>query len=314
METTMLKKLFTAPVLAVLIPLSLVTFERSSGRAPGLNVPPVLQTCPAQWTCSPVASGVVWMKRTYTSSPYGDQVVNVLDIDPARTTLHALMAAPAGQYETVLSMGNRTKALAGVNGGYFCNYQDCNSASANGHDDICSAGGSTTGSNHAPCPPFLPRSLLQINGNTFSTNCAMRTSFGITTSGSPMIKQISASQGWSDVTDAIGAGPNLVSSGTKFVTTEGFDWYQQQAPRTAAALSASGHLLLVTVDGRYAGANGMTLDVLANFLLGELQAVSAMNFDGGGSTTMFVTGQGVVNKPSSGCNRSVYNGLFVFAK
>jgi exopolysaccharide biosynthesis protein len=129
-----------------------------------------------------------------------------------------------------------------------------------------------------------------------------------------MIKQVAPYQGWPEVRDAIGAGPNLVTNGVKNITIEGFDWYQQKAPRTAVALNQAGHVLLVTVDGRYSGADGMTLDVLAGFLINELQAASGMNFDGGGSTTMYVSKQGIVNKPSGGCDRSLYNGLFAYPK
>lgn len=144
------------------------------------------------------------MKRSYRPpSQYGNQVINVLDVDPTQVALRAVMAGPAGQYETVFSMGTRTKALAGVNGGFFCNYQDC-SGGGIGSDDIFTAGGTSTGSAHAPCPPFLPRSMLQINGHTLSTNCAQRTSFGIPASGTPMIKQVPANQGWPDAIDAIG--------------------------------------------------------------------------------------------------------------
>lgn len=274
------------------------------------SIPLANQNCPAQWTCTPVSNGVVWMSRQYAYSNYGHQVVNVLDVDPAQATLRAVMASPAGQYETIPSMGTRTNALAGVNAGFACNYQDC--TGAKGLDDLCSAG---SGSSHAPCSqPFLPRSLLQINSYAFSTNCALRTALGIPISGTPIIKQVAPYQGWPEVRDAIGGGPNLVTNGVKNITTEGFDWYQQQAPRTAVALNQTGHLLLVTVDGRYSGADGMTIDVLASFLINELQAASGMNFDGGGSTTMYVTKRGVVNRPSGGCDRSLYNGLFVYPK
>jgi exopolysaccharide biosynthesis protein len=39
-----------------------------------------------------------------------------------------------------------------------------------------------------------------------------------------------------------------------------------------------------------------------------------MNFDGGGSTTLYVKGQGVANVPSNSGEqqRAVYDGIFVF--
>ena len=57
-------------------------------------------------------------------------------------------------------------------------------------------------------------------------------------------------------------------------------------PRTAAGVTADGHLLVVTVDGRQPGfSEGLYLDELAALLLEE-GAVDAVNLDGGGSTTL----------------------------
>jgi hypothetical protein len=68
-------------------------------------------------------------------------------------------------------------------------------------------------------------------------------------------------------------------------------------PRTAVGFSRdSSTLLLLTVDGRSENSGGMTLVELAN-VMRELGAWQAMNFDGGGSTTMVIDGK-VVNHPS----------------
>ncbi len=82
-------------------------------------------------------------------------------------------------------------------------------------------------------------------------------------------------------------------------------------PRTAIAWNGSRHWL-VTVDGRQAGRSvGMSFAELADFLI-DLGARGAMNLDGGGSTTMWVGGQGVVNRPSdSSGERAVGASLLV---
>lgn len=68
-------------------------------------------------------------------------------------------------------------------------------------------------------------------------------------------------------------------------------------PRTGAGISRDGNTLyLLTVDGRRESDGGMSLIELAHFMIG-LGAHDAMNFDGGGSTTMVIEGQ-VVNRPS----------------
>ena len=72
---------------------------------------------------------------------------------------------------------------------------------------------------------------------------------------------------------------------------------EMRHPRTAVGFSRdSSTLFLLTVDGRSENSGGMTLIELA-MVMRELGAWQAMNFDGGGSTTMIVEGK-VVNQPS----------------
>ncbi|MES2518374.1 MAG: phosphodiester glycosidase family protein [Bacteroidota bacterium] len=69
-------------------------------------------------------------------------------------------------------------------------------------------------------------------------------------------------------------------------------------PRTCACVTNDNDLLLITVDGRNAVAQGMSLHELT-FLTKMLGCKDAVNLDGGGSTTMYIKGQdeGVVNYP-----------------
>lgn len=70
-------------------------------------------------------------------------------------------------------------------------------------------------------------------------------------------------------------------------------------PRTCACVTIEDDLLLITVDGRNAMAQGMSLYELM-YLSRMLGCKDAINLDGGGSTTMYVKGQpfdGVVNFP-----------------
>lgn len=84
-------------------------------------------------------------------------------------------------------------------------------------------------------------------------------------------------------------------------------------PRTALGLSQDKKkLILAVVDGRQTSSVGMTCAELAN-LMENLGAYDAVNFDGGGSTTMWLQGAGVVNHPSDGSERVVGNHLAVFA-
>jgi exopolysaccharide biosynthesis protein len=86
---------------------------------------------------------------------------------------------------------------------------------------------------------------------------------------------------------------------------------ESRHPRTAIGFSRdSSTLFVLTVDGRSENSGGMTLVELAG-VMRELGAWQAMNFDGGGSTTMVVKGK-VVNHPSDKeGERAVGNALLV---
>lgn len=119
-----------------------------------------------------------------------------------------------------------------------------------------------------------------------------------------------------DVRHALGGGPRLLRAGQIDINAEEekfqADITQGRAPRTALGITASGELLLVTVNGRQNNISiGMTLLELAE-LLQDLGAVDAMNLDGGGSSTMVVRDV-VLNAPSDGKPRPVSNALLVWA-
>jgi len=74
-------------------------------------------------------------------------------------------------------------------------------------------------------------------------------------------------------------------------------------PRTAIGIDAEGYLYLVVVDGRSDDSIGMTLAELQAYLAG-FDLVSAINLDGGGSSTLVLEGA-VMNTPSGGEERAV---------
>jgi hypothetical protein len=117
----------------------------------------------------------------------------------------------------------------------------------------------------------------------------------------------------------IGGWPRILRDGENVAgesaTVEGTLSRNAEArhPRTAVGFARdSSTLFLLTVDGRSENSGGMTLVELAS-VLRELGAWQAMNFDGGGSTTMVVEGK-VVNRPSDKeGERAVGNALLVVA-
>ena len=91
------------------------------------------------------------------------------------------------------------------------------------------------------------------------------------------------------------------------------------APRTQVGFSADGKkMFMLTVDGRQpAFADGVGVSEMARMMV-ELGAYTALHLDGGGSSTMVAREPGsatvqVENTPSDGGERSVPNGLAIFA-
>lgn len=110
-------------------------------------------------------------------------------------------------------------------------------------------------------------------------------------------------------TDIVNGGPVLVRGGRPYVdaNAEGFvqpdipafyyGFGVQRNPRTMAGVTAAGHLLLVTVDGRQpAYSIGLSFPEEAAVMT-ALGSKDALNLDGGGSTTMAIRGH-LLGRPS----------------
>ena len=121
---------------------------------------------------------------------------------------------------------------------------------------------------------------------------------------------IAAADAW--MQQLVSGRRRLVDEGVP-MESDGSELCDDRHPRTAAGMSRDGRTLyLAVVDGRTTVSVGMTCPELGT-LMAELGAWSAINLDGGGSTTMWVGGEGVVNSPSDGAQRVVANHLGIMA-
>lgn len=68
-------------------------------------------------------------------------------------------------------------------------------------------------------------------------------------------------------------------------------------PRTCVGIKPNGDVIMLVADGRNENAAGMNIFELAK-IMRWLGCESAINFDGGGSSTLFVKKKGVINYPS----------------
>ena len=108
---------------------------------------------------------------------------------------------------------------------------------------------------------------------------------------------------------AIGGGPALVRNG-KLMEWSGF--IKLRHPRSAIGWNKK-HIFLVEVDGRQSNISiGMTFPELAGYMA-KLGCEQAMNFDGGGSATLWALGA-IRNSPSEGDERPAPNALVLVKK
>ena len=107
--------------------------------------------------------------------------------------------------------------------------------------------------------------------------------------------------------------PWMLDAGTVKTYTSSSSLCYYRNPRTAVGMSKDKTtLIMAVVDGRSSASLGMTCAELGTLMKG-LGAYDALNFDGGGSSTMYTQGAGVVNTPSDGVERVVGNHLALFA-
>ena len=116
-----------------------------------------------------------------------------------------------------------------------------------------------------------------------------------------------------NVTQMAGGQPVILKDGV-VLDTEGYlDHLVANNPRTAVGYNDKNELVMLVVDGRSATSDGCVSKELAD-IMKNVGCSDALNFDGGGSSTMYCGPKlGIINNPSDGSPRAVTNGLFLVA-
>ena len=128
---------------------------------------------------------------------------------------------------------------------------------------------------------------------------------------------------WQQVQHGIGGNLRLLRNGkvepelVAFGTSSGRTAYEHRNGASRHPRSALGFnddkLFLIAIDGRQGGYSmGMTLYDMGKFF-SELGIKHAINFDGGSSSTLWALGK-VVNSPSNGYERRIFNVAMIRAK
>jgi len=140
--------------------------------------------------------------------------------------------------------------------------------------------------------------------------------FAILKDGTAMIGGPSDYAAYQDqIQEAVGGSVYLVKDG-KAVVTSAADYYNSRHSRTCVGITAEGKVVMMVLDGRQEPFSaGGSAEELAQIML-DAGCVTAINLDGGGSTTFVAKQEGsntltVVNRPSDGYERSVSSSLMV---
>ena len=116
-----------------------------------------------------------------------------------------------------------------------------------------------------------------------------------------------------DITQMAGGQPVILKNGEILNTEGALDHLVANNPRTAVGYNDKGQLVMLVVDGRSSISAGCISKELAG-IMKYVGCTEAMNFDGGGSSTIYAGPKlGVLNNTSDGHERAVTNGLYLVA-
>lgn len=226
------------------------------------------------------------VRKLYRTSASPNRQIHALEINLDQPGVSLRATASTERRRTVTSFANLVNAQLAVNGDFFsyADYSTSGLSAGNGAKWAGSADGT--------------------NNTTFAFSSNRREL-------SAKSQTVAFDSSW--MQGVVSGRPDLLRNGNISSSQHGTDFCTTRHPRTALGMSQDNKkLYLVVVDGRTSASVGMTCAELATLLQG-LGAHNAANLDGGGSSAMFVRGQGIVNRPSDGNERVVANHLAVFA-
>lgn len=202
--------------------------------------------------------------------------------DPKRVKV-AYTSSMYKKGETTSEMAIQNNAVAAINGGAFID----TSSSSN-----------WTGNGGTPTGVIISGGKLifsDLKSNDTKTECMAITKEGKMLAGKYSINELKAL----DVQEAVSFKPTLIKDGMP-TPLEGSDGARGIAPRTAIGQRADGSIVMMVIDGRdLVGGLGCTMTELQSLMLTKGECVTAINLDGGKSSTMYLNGQ-VINDVSNG--------------
>jgi exopolysaccharide biosynthesis protein len=232
----------------------------------------------AQWKVQQIAKGITLKQYHFTNKTLftSNQHISILDVTLKRKNSIALgyehkLLKPTSEF------GKTAHAIAAINGTFF-------DVKNGGSVDYLKVSDSVISTNR----------LWANNTRARHQQAAL-----VIRKGKLRIVKWDGSEDWEtklDAKDIMLSGPLLLyQQQVEPLDTGAFNHVRH--PRSAIAVLGKKHVLLITVDGRHENAAGMSLAELTR-IIQWLKAKDGLNLDGGGSTTLWIQHQGVVNYPS----------------
>lgn len=284
----------------------IIPFDENHTTTYDTKVPTLLNR--QHWTCDTLDNGCVWYNFTaFDDVSNAAQTVNVLEVDMTSKRYKLDFAYKVNADSLSSFVDARQQAGLDVMGGVNANYELDATYIRIGGSNMSEV---TIPASHLRAWKHEGAILSYADGEV-KIRLSSRTNPAQATANykySKAVNIISSAPSLIEDYKNIGSSfvdMNRLSTGLNVLDYEDKDRHQGvRHPRTAVALTGDGDLLLITVDGRWAGkAEGMTADELTRFIIKYFNPRYALNMDGGGSTTMCVRGRGdsrthVVNYPT----------------
>ncbi len=257
-----------------LLPSSLFAIDYDGDATPSQEIQLAQNTkIGSKLTYDTLYDGFYYGEETIQNSTNSAVNTFVTKVDHTESTLAIVTGVPdnktpleAGKRQTVSGQANAARAdgqnvLGAVNADFF--YIDDDSV-------------------------IQPEGVCIKNGQKLTDYKAGTYFFGIKNDGTPVIGDEAAFKSVSgELKEAVGGRNLLVQNGSNLAEGETSAFYNDKHPRTAVGITADNDVLLVVADGRSSDSAGLSLSDLADYMI-SLGAVTALNLDGGGSSTMVV--------------------------
>jgi exopolysaccharide biosynthesis protein len=245
----------------ILLLFTLLTYSYAHGQSDSIKVATKV------WNEVKFGKGLTWKQGHFPNLFDSEQEINFIEIHLKKNRKRIKLAADSKTLKTTEAFAIENQALVAINGGFF-------DIKNGGAVDYIKVDGQVI--NHTKAPSDRANAVL------------------VLTKKAANILPLSANLPEAD--NVMLSGPLLLQH-AELVKLSKSAFNDNRHPRSALALQRNKKMILLVVDGRNKLAEGMSLPELGK-VLSWLGATEAMNVDGGGSSTLYIDGKGVVNYPS----------------